>query len=68
MRKANITDRVEGMSVGESINAMRRAHVIAIVIDAQQPLEKQDLSIARIAIEEGKALVLVINKKVRSYS
>ncbi len=61
-KKANITDRVEGLSVGESINAMRRAHVVAIVIDAQQPLEKQDLSIARIAIEEGKALVLVINK------
>lgn len=61
-KKANITDRVEGLSVGESINAIRRAHIVAIVIDAQCPLEKQDLSIARIAIEEGKALILVINK------
>ena len=50
------------MSVGETINAIRRSHVTILVIDATQPLEKQDLSIAHIAINEGKAVVLVANK------
>lgn len=61
-KKKNIEDVVEGMSVGESINAIRRAHVVVLVIDASQPLEKQDLSIANIAINEGKAVILVANK------
>lgn len=61
-KKKNIEDNVEGMSVGESINAIRRSHVIILVIDATQPLEKQDLSIAHVAINEGKAVVLVANK------
>jgi GTP-binding protein len=62
-KKANILDRVESLSVVESINAIRRSHVVALVIDAQFPLEKQDLAIARLAIEEGRAMVLVVNKR-----
>ena len=50
------------MSVGESIKAIRRSNIVILVIDATQPLERQDLSIANIAINEGKALVLVVNK------
>jgi len=61
-KKKNIEDAVEGMSVGEAINAIRRCHVAILVIDATQPLEKQDLSIAHIAVNEGKAVVLVVNK------
>lgn len=61
-KKKSINDSVESMSVGESINAIRRSNVVVLVIDATQPLEKQDLSIAHIAINEGKAVVLVVNK------
>lgn len=61
-KKKNIENNIEGMSVGETINAIRRCHVTILVIDATQPLEKQDLSIAHIAINEGKAVVLVANK------
>jgi GTP-binding protein len=61
-KRKNISDTVEGMAVGETVNAIRRSHVVILVIDATQPLEKQDLSIAHIAINEGKAVVLIINK------
>lgn len=61
-RKVRIDDKIEELSVVESINALRRAHVVALVIDATQPLENQDLSIANLAIQEGKAMILVVNK------
>ena len=61
-RKTRIDDKIEELLVVESINTLRRAHVVALVIDATQPLENQDLSIANLAIQEGKAMLLVVNK------
>lgn len=61
-RKAAITDSVEQLSTVESINAIRRSHVVALVIDGTCPLEKQDLSILRVAINEGRGVILIINK------
>lgn len=61
-RKAAISDQVELLSSVESINALRRSQVTALVIDGTCPLEKQDLSILRVAINEGKAAILIVNK------
>jgi len=61
-KKAAITDSVEQLSSVESINALRRSHITIMMIDATTPLEKQDFSILRVAINEGRAVVLVINK------
>jgi hypothetical protein len=38
------------------------AHVITLVMDAQQPLTKQDMALAQHAVDEGKAVVVVLNK------
>ena len=61
-KKKSVDDQVEFMSIGETINAIRRCHVAVLVVDAASPLEKQDLTIANVAINEGKPLVVVINK------
>jgi GTP-binding protein len=61
-RKTAITDSVEQLSTVESINAIRRSHVVALVIDATCPFEKQDLSILRVAINEGRGVMLIVNK------
>ena len=61
-KKVAITDSVEELSAAESINAVRRSHIVALIIDGTCPLEKQDLSILRVAINEGKAVVMIINK------
>ena len=50
------------MSGADSIQAIRFAHVVVLVLDATMGLEKQDLSIARHVVEEGRALVIVANK------
>ncbi len=61
-RKARVTEKLEEMSVGDALRALRYAHVAVLVLDAQAMLEKQDLTIARTVVEEGRALVVAANK------
>ncbi len=61
-RKARVTKKLEGMSVGDTLRAIRYAEVVVLVIDGTMEFEKQDLSIARLVIEEGRALILAVNK------
>lgn len=61
-RKARIDDKLERMSVGATIGALRESHAVVLVVDATMPLEKQDLVIANLAIREGRALVVALNK------
>ncbi len=55
-------DSVEQYSVMRSLNAIRRADVCLIVMDAQEGLSEQDVKIAGFIHEEGKPSVVVINK------
>ena len=61
-RKARINEKLEQLSVGDALNAIQYAEVVALVLDGELMLERQDLTIARHVIEEGRGLVLVINK------
>ncbi len=61
-RKARIQAKTEKLSSGDTLHAIRFAEVAVLVIDATQGLERQDLAIARMVAEEGRALVLVVNK------
>jgi GTP-binding protein len=61
-RRARVTETLERMSVQESLRAIRLAHVVILVLDATQPFDKQDLIIAHHVIEEGRALVVALNK------
>ncbi len=61
-RKAKVTEKLEGLSTSDTLHAIRFAQVVVVVIDAEIPLEKQDLTIASKVIEEGRALVLAVNK------
>ncbi len=61
-RRARIDDALEGLSVQDTLRAIRYANVVALVIDATEGLERQDLTIARMIGEEGRAPLLVGNK------
>ena len=47
--------------VGDALRAIRFSHVCVLLIDARQPLNKQDLAIARLVTEEGRAMVIAAN-------
>ena len=61
-RKARVTDKLEKLSVADALRAIRFAEVVILLMDATAPLEKQDLQIADLVAEEGRALVLALNK------
>ncbi|MGE0650372.1 MAG: ribosome biogenesis GTPase Der [Alphaproteobacteria bacterium] len=61
-RRSQVTARVERMSVEATERAIRLAEVVILVLDATVMLERQDLTIARRVVEEGRALVIAANK------
>jgi GTP-binding protein len=61
-RKAKVEAGLEKLSVTDTLRAIRFAEVVVLVIDAEAMLERQDLAIARLVEEEGRALVLAVNK------
>jgi GTP-binding protein len=61
-RKARIEERLERMSVSATVQALKFAHAAVLVVDATQPLEVQDLTIADLVTREGRAMVVAINK------
>ena len=61
-RKAKVIEKLEGLAGADTQRAIRFAHVVVVVVDAATGLEKQDLTIARVIIEEGRAAVIAVNK------
>ncbi|MFO0388155.1 MAG: ribosome biogenesis GTPase Der [Alphaproteobacteria bacterium] len=61
-RKAGVVEKVEKLAVADTIETLKYAHVVIWMVDANQPLEKQDNTIAALVEQEGRALVLAVNK------
>ncbi len=61
-RKAKIEESLEHMSVGSSLQALRYAEVVILMLDATIPLEKQDNSLAGLVEREGRGCVIALNK------
>jgi len=61
-RRSRIDAKLEAASVADTLDAIRLADVVVVVLDAGDMLEKQDLAVAGRVIEEGRALVIAVNK------
>ena len=61
-KKARVQSKLEKLSVADTLRAIRFAEVVVLLLDAESPFEKQDLQIADLALREGRALVLAVNK------
>ncbi len=61
-RRANITSRLEKIAAADTIEAVRLAEIAILVLDAEAILDRQDLTIARHVLDEGRALVVAVNK------
>jgi len=60
-RKSRIDEYLEKQMVDDALRAIRFSHVCILAIDAREPLNKQDLAIARLVAEEGRAMVIAAN-------
>jgi GTPase len=61
-RRSRIDEKLEKLSVADALSAIRFAEVVVVLIDAQIPFEEQDLRIADLVEQEGRAIVIAINK------
>jgi GTP-binding protein len=61
-KKKNVTEKLEKLSVADARRAVDFAEVVVLLLDATQGLEHQDLKIASLVLEEGRALMIAINK------
>jgi GTP-binding protein len=62
-KKARVAgETLEEMSVASTLEAIRFADCVIVMIDANAPFEKQDLTIADLIAREGRAIVFAVNK------
>ena len=61
-RRSRVDDKVEKFSVIKTLQAIETAHVVIVVMDAQDVVAEQDASLLGTVIEQGRALVIAINK------
>ena len=61
-RKAKVQEKLERLSVQDSLKSITFAEVVLLIMDAEHPFETQDLQIADLCEREGRALVYVLAK------
>ena len=61
-KRARVVDKLEKLSVADARRAIDFAEVVVLLLDATKGLEHQDLKIASQVLEEGRALMVAINK------
>src|SRR5437870_9506471 len=61
-RKSRVTGKVEKLAVADGLRAIRFADAVIVLIDASLEIERQDLTLADLAAQEGRAVILALSK------
>lgn len=61
-RKSKVTGKVEKLAVADALRAIRFADCVVVLIDASVAIERQDLALSDLVANEGRAIVLALNK------
>jgi GTP-binding protein len=61
-KRAKVQEKLEKLSVADALHAIDFAEVVVLLLDATLGLEAQDLRIADKVLQEGRALVIALNK------
>lgn len=61
-RKARVEQKLEKLAVTDTLQSIRLAEVVVLVLDGLVGLDRQDLIIADLAVQEGRVLIVVVNK------
>jgi len=61
-RRSRVDDEVERMSVAKTLQAIDKAHVVIFMVDAHDVIGEQDASVLGLALQRGRALLIVVNK------
>ncbi len=61
-RRTHVREDLEKLAVHDAFRALRFAHVAVMMMDASEPFSKQDMTILQHVVDEGRAIVIAINK------
>jgi GTP-binding protein len=61
-RRARVTEAVEKFSIVKALQAIERAHVVVLMLDAGEGLTDQDTTLLGHVLQQGRALVIALNK------
>ena len=61
-KKSRVNNHIEKQSVSKSMLAIRMSDIVILVLDSNNKLNKQDLILAKRAIDYGKSIVIALNK------
>jgi GTP-binding protein len=61
-KRAKVVDKLEKLSVGDGLRAVKFAEVVVLLLDVDSSFESQDLRLADLAAREGRAVVVAVNK------
>lgn len=61
-RRGKVFEAIEKFSVVKTLQSISEAHVVILLLDAQQDISEQDAHIAGFILESGRALVIAVNK------
>jgi GTP-binding protein len=61
-RRSRVEQKLEKLSVADALNAVRFAEVVVVLLDVASAFEEQDQRIADLAEQEGRAIVIAVNK------
>ena len=61
-RRARVHEAIEKFSIVKALQAIERAQVVVAVLDGQEGVTEQDVSLLGLVCERGRALVVVVNK------
>ena len=61
-RRSRVEEKLEKLSVADALNAVRFAEVVVVLLDVDNAFEEQDQRIADLVEQEGRAIVITVNK------
>ena len=61
-RRSRIEEKLEKLSVADALNAVRFAEVVVVLLEVENAFEEQDQRIADLVEQEGRAIVIAVNK------
>ena len=61
-RRSRVDQKLEKLSVADALNAVRFAEVVVVLLDVENAFEEQDQRIADLVEQEGRAIVIAVNK------
>lgn len=61
-KRSNVSKSLEKLSTGDAIGSIKFANTVILMLDATVALEQQDLTIANYVIDQGRSLVIAVNK------